>query len=413
MKFTTFVKSASVIAFASLLAACGNGSAGSSDKVELEYFSQKPEMQATLQEIITDFEKANPNISIKFSSVPDAETILKTRMANNEDPDIINVYPVAADFDAWAKDGRFLELGEDAGVGNLKEGAAEFYAVDNKIYSLPLNTNVYGIYYNKAKFKELGLEVPKTTAEFEKSVATIKDKGETPFALSLADSWSLNGFHQLAWVSAAGGYDQAQDILVRSGKGSITADNPATQAVVKSFELLHDNGQSGFSGAKYADAVAAFADGKALMMPQGSWAAAVINQQNADLDYGIFAFPGEKEGDDVTIGGADLALSISAKTEHPEEAKKFLAYMSSKEVMQKYYDVDGSPTSVEGVETEGKFPEIEGVAQYAFTDKQIAWLHKEWTSQNDFWTIAVETIKDPKADKLADELNAFFDPMKK
>lgn len=356
--------------------------------------------------------KANPDISIKFSSVPDAETILKTRMANNEDPDIINVYPVAADFDAWAKDGRFLELGEDAGVGNLKEGAAEIYAVDNKIYSLPLNTNVYGIYYNKAKFKELGLEVPKTTAEFEKLVATIKDKGETPFALSLADSWSLNGFHQLAWVSAAGGYDQAQDILVRSGKGSITADNPATQAVVKSFELLHDNGQSGFSGAKYADAVAAFADGKALMMPQGSWAAAVINQQNADLDYGIFAFPGEKEGDDVTIGGADLALSISAKTEHPEEAKKFLAYMSKKEVMQKYYDVDGSPTSVEGVETEGKFPEIEGVAQYAFTDKQIAWLHKEWTSQNDFWTIAVETTKDPKADKLADELNAFFDPMK-
>ncbi|MBM6438826.1 sugar ABC transporter substrate-binding protein, partial [Streptococcus suis] len=92
MKFTTFVKSASVIAFASLLAACGNGSAGSSDKVELEYFSQKPEMQATLQEIITDFEKANPDISIKFSSVPDAETILKTRMANNEEPYIINVY---------------------------------------------------------------------------------------------------------------------------------------------------------------------------------------------------------------------------------------------------------------------------------------------------------------------------------
>ncbi|MEY8462173.1 extracellular solute-binding protein [Streptococcus merionis] len=411
MNIKKFLKGISIGAFASLLVACGNSS--SSDAVELEYFSQKPEMQETLREIIKDFEKENPEIKIKFSSVPDAETVLKTRMANGEEPDIINVYPVAADFIAWAEDGRFLELSDDAGVGNLKEGAAEFYAVQDKIYSLPLNTNVYGIYYNKDKFNELGLEVPQTQKEFKALVETIKSKNETPFALSLADSWTLNGFHQLAWVSAAGGYDGAQDLLVRSAKGGISADSGATQSVIASFGLLHGNGQSGFSGAKYADAISAFAEGKALMMPQGSWAAAVVNQQNPDLNYGTFAFPGEKAGEDLTIGGADLALSISAKTKHPEEAKKFLNYLSTKEVMQKYYDVDGSPTSVIGVETDGKFPEIEGIAQYAFTDKQVAWLHKEWDSQNDFWTIAVETTKNPDATKLAKDLNAFFDPMKK
>ena len=411
MNIKTFLKGATLCAFASLLVACGNGSK-SSDAVELEYFSQKPEMQATLQEIIKDFEKENPDIQIKFSSVPDAETVLKTRMANNEEPDIINVYPVAADFAAWAKDGRFLELTDEAGLGNLKEGAAEFYAVDDKIYSLPLNTNVYGIYYNKEKFEKLGLEVPTTQDEFVELVKTIKGKKEVPFALSLGDSWTLNGFHQLAWVSGAGGYDAAQDLLIRSPKGSIATDSPAIQNVLTSFELLHDNAQSGATGAKYADAVAAFAEGEALMLPQGSWAAAVINQQNPDLEYGIFAFPGEKEGEDVTIGGADLALSINAKTKHPKEAQKFLAYMSSKEVMQKYYDVDGSPTSVMGVETEGKFPEIEGVAKYAFTDKQVAWMHSEWESQNGFWDIAVETVKDPNVNELAKSLNAFFDPMK-
>ncbi|HEP1810948.1 TPA: extracellular solute-binding protein [Streptococcus suis] len=411
MKMKTFLKCASVCAFASFLVACGNAS--SSDKVEIEYFSQKPEMQATLQEIIDDFEKENPTIDVKFSNVPDAGTVLKTRMANNEAPDVINIYPQNADFKAYAADGRFLEIGDDAGFSHLKDGAVTPYLVNEKNYTLPLTANAYGIYYNKDKFKELGLEVPTTYAEFVALVDKIKADGSAaPFALSLNDAWSLNGYHQLAWVTVAGGFDGAEDILIRSAKGAIQ-DDATTKAVLERLQLLTDNGQKGATGALYADAVAAFADGKALMMPQGSWAAAVINQQNADLDYGIFAFPGEKEGDDVTIGGADLALSISAKTEHPEEAKKFLAYMSSKEVMQKYYDVDGSPTSVEGVETEGKFPEIEGVAQYAFTDKQIAWLHKEWTSQNDFWTIAVETIKDPKADKLANELNAFFDPMKK
>lgn len=411
MKIKTVLKGATVCAFASLLVACSGGK--SSNSVELEYFSQKPEMQTTLQDIIKDFEKENPDIKIKFSSVPDAETVLKTRMANGDEPDIINVYPVASDFTAWAADGRFVELGDDSGVDNLKEGAAEFYAVNEKLYSLPLNTNVYGIYYNKEKFAELGLEVPTTQAEFSKLVDEIKAKNQVPFALALGDAWTLNGYHQLAWVSAAGGYDRAQDILVRSGKNSVSGDNDVTKKALASLKLLEGNGQSGFAGAKYADAVAAFAAGDALMMPQGSWAAAVVNQQNPDLDYGIFSFPGEKPGEDVTIGGADLALSISAKSEHPEEAKKFLEYISSKEVMQKYYDVDGSPTSVEGVETEGKFPQIEGVAKYAFTEKQVAWMHGEWTSQEEFWNIIVKQVKAPDAKIFANDLNAFFDTMKK
>lgn len=79
MKMRRFLKCASVCAFASFLVACGNSS--SSDKVEIEFFSQKPEMQATLQEIIDDFEKENPDIEVKFSNVPDAGTVLKTRMA--------------------------------------------------------------------------------------------------------------------------------------------------------------------------------------------------------------------------------------------------------------------------------------------------------------------------------------------
>ena len=40
---------------------------------------------------------------------------------------------------------------------NIKNDYAEKYAINNKIYSVPLTANLYGIYYNKTKFKELGL----------------------------------------------------------------------------------------------------------------------------------------------------------------------------------------------------------------------------------------------------------------
>ena len=40
-----------------------------------------------------------------------------------------------------------------------------------------LTANLYGIYYNKTKFKELGLEEPKTFKEFQEIVKKIKIVG--------------------------------------------------------------------------------------------------------------------------------------------------------------------------------------------------------------------------------------------
>ncbi len=108
-----------------------------------------------------------------------------------------------------------------------------------------MTANAYGIYYNKDKFKELGLEVPTTYAEFVALVDKIKADGSAaPFALSLNDAWSLNGYHQLAWVTVAGGFDGAEDILIRSAKGAIQND-ATTKAVLERLQLLKDNGQKG------------------------------------------------------------------------------------------------------------------------------------------------------------------------
>lgn len=176
----------SVLSAVGLLSACGNDSNSTSGKTtEIEFFNQKKEMQPTLQKIIKDFEKENPTIKVKFTNVPDPGKVLKTRIASGDAPDVINIYPQNTDFQEWAKAGIFEDLTGKDFLGNLKEGAAETYAVNDKIYSVPLTNNAWGFFYNADKFKELGLEVPKIWADFEKLVATIKEKGETPFALSL------------------------------------------------------------------------------------------------------------------------------------------------------------------------------------------------------------------------------------
>lgn len=413
MKFKSLLKAATTVAFASVLVACGNSSSSSSSVTEVEFFSQKPEMQATLQEIVDDYNKSQDEVKVKLTSVPDAGTVLKTRIANGEAPDVINIYPQNADFKGWAADGQFVDLTDESDIlGNLNEGAAEAYAVDSKIYNVPLTTNVSGIYYNKDAFAELGIEVPKSLAEFQDIVKKIKDDGQTPFAEALGDPWTVNGYAQLAWIQSAGSPQAANDYLRFSDKGAIKSDE-VTKNVAAYLDLLAGNGQSNSDGALYADTVAVFAEGKALMMANGSWALTVIKQQEPDFEVGFFPMPGlTADAPVMTVGAADMAVSISADSENIDASKDFVKYLSSTEAMQKYYDIDGSPTSVKGVETEGKFEELADVAALAFTDQQAIWLHSEWTSEETFWDANVSYIKNKDLTAYTDALNTFFDTMK-
>ena len=126
----------------------------------------------------------------------------------------------------------------------------------------------------------------------------------------------------------------------------------------------------------------------------------------------MFAYPGQSADEAMTVGAADLALSISESSENKEAANTFVEYMTTQAAMQKYYDVDGAPTSVTAVETEGRFPETEGVTQYVFTDQQIVWLQKEWTSEETFHHLTVEYVNNQDREQLATNLNNFFDTMK-
>lgn len=118
-------------------------------------------MVDTLKEIIKDFEKENPKIHVKMTSVPSAGTVLKTRMLAGDAPDVINIYPQNVDFKEWAKAGYFENMTGKSYLENIKNHYEKNYAVNGKIYSVPLSANVSGIYFNKTKFEELGLKVQK------------------------------------------------------------------------------------------------------------------------------------------------------------------------------------------------------------------------------------------------------------
>lgn len=396
------------------LSACSSQGESTDGKVTIEYFNQKGEMVDTLREIAKDFEKENPNVHVKVVNVPNAGEVLKTRVLAGDVPDVVNIFPQSIELQEWAKAGYFEDLSNKDYLKRVKNHYADKYAIDGKIYNIPYTANAYGIYYNKDKFKELGLKVPETWEEFEELVDTIIEKGETPFAIAGADTWTLNGYHQLALATATGGGKEANDYLRFSKPNAIKSSDSVLKDDFRLLDLFRKKGamQTNWQGAGYTDVVGAFARGDALMTPNGSWAITAINAQDPKFNVGTFPFPGKQKGQSLTIGAGDLAWSISSSSKHKKEANAFVEYMSRPEVMQKYYDVDGSPTAIEGVKEAGSDAPLAGLAELAFTDRHLVWLAQDWTSESDFYTLTGNYITTGDKEDMAKALNAFFNPMK-
>ncbi|MFS9065500.1 extracellular solute-binding protein [Streptococcus anginosus] len=396
------------------LSSCGNQGESTDGKVTIEYFNQKGEMVDTLREIAKDFEKENPNVHVKVVNVPNAGEVLKTRVLAGDIPDVVNIYPQSIELQEWAKAGYFEDLSDKDYIKRVKNHYADKYAIDGKIYNIPYTANAYGIYYNKDKFKELGLKVPETWEEFEELVDKIIAKGETPFAIAGADTWTLNGYHQLALATSTGGGKEANDYLRFSKPNAIKSSDSVLKDDFRLLDLFRKKGamQTNWQGAGYTDVVGAFARGDALMTPNGSWAITAINAQDPKFNVGTFPFPGKQKGQSLTIGAGDLAWSISSSSKHKKEANAFVEYMSRPEVMQKYYDVDGSPTAIEGVKEAGSDAPLAGLAELAFTDRHLVWLAQDWTSESDFYTLTGNYITTGNKEDMAKALNAFFNPMK-
>ena len=94
-----------------------------------------------------------------------------------------------------------------------------------------------------------------------------------------------------------------------------------------------------------------------------------------------------------------------------KRANAFVEYMTRPEVMQKYYDVDGSQQRSKG-QTNGRDSPLAGMTKYAFTDRHLVWLQQYWTSEANFHTLTMNYVLTGDKQGMVNDLNAFFNPMK-
>lgn len=346
-------------AFASA-ALCG---CGKSNKKEVEFFSSKSENSAIMKTLVDEFNKENASsgVTVVLNTPADAGTVLKTRLAKNDIPDII----------AYGGDSTYTEL-QSAGVLKDLSGAEYLKNVQDAYmqmvydvqknkeqvpYAVPYATNASGVIYNVDKFNQLELKVPKTWDEFLEVIQKIEDSGETPFEYTFKDNWTLC----CAWNSIAP--DLAPEDFNDDRIQNKTSFSDTHKEIADKYLELLKHGQKDILGTGYDDGNKAFANGDGVMMINGNWVLNQLTTANADVHVDMFALPASNDvSKNYVTSGIDVLLCASKNSKYPEVVDAFMNFMMKKENNQRY------------INDQFAFSPIKGVVQ---SDSKVAGIQKD------------------------------------
>lgn len=303
---------------------------------------QRDTEKAVIDSLNAEFEAAHPGVTIArvVKSFDDLKVTIKLALSDPNGPDVGQVNQ-GADMRAVVQGNLLLDLTPylpkyqwdkrfSAGIlarNSFTADGSQFGT--GNLYGVSPTAEVVGVYYNKEKFQQLGLSVPKTFAEFEALLTQAKAAGETPIVFGNLDQWP--GIHIFSAIQHILLPDRTWLDNFVYGQGQVSFDIPENvQAAAKVQEWVKAGYfTEGFAGIGYDDSWKLFAGGQGLMMITGSWLSGDIVSTGGEK-FGFFLLPPLTEGGKIlAIGGVGLPFCIRAGTKNADLAAEYLDWMVS------------------------------------------------------------------------------------
>ncbi len=328
---------------------------------------------AGLDAAVRVFEQRNPDIKVSLLSMGAGAMNpqkLMTSIVGGVPPDVIRQDRFT--IGDWASRGTFQALDErlreEAGKPNGIKAENYYPAAwneaiyQNHVYAIPTEIDDRLLFYNRALFREVGLDPdkpPRTWDElklYAKKLTKLNNDGtyqRIGFIPNYGNSW----LYLYAWQNGG-------EFMSKDGQTCTLADKPNVEALQFMTDVYDALGglnkvnifQSGFQGAEQDP----FYTGKIGMVTNGSWAVENIARYAPGLDFAVAPAPvpaerlkgeGRFKGQTPYItwtGGFSFAIPKGAR--HANAAWRFIQWMTSEEcyVLQnveqkKYSESKGRP----------------------------------------------------------------------
>jgi multiple sugar transport system substrate-binding protein len=316
-----------------LLAACGGGKtpAASSGPVTISMMMWgDPAELDVWNQIVADFHKAQPNITVKVE-VSDWDsywTKLKTMLSANTPPDVFAMdAPLYLDYQSR---GVLLNLQPylDQNPNMLNDvypQTLEAYKTADGMYGLPRDFQTVVLFYNKDMFDAAKVAYPTADWTYDdlrkaaKSLTTVGPDGKTTQFGFYSDPWDM----ELIWSEAIWAY----------GGDVINADHTKTLIgepnAMKAWQMLHDmmfvdkSWPTTTTAGEYGGDP--FLAGVAAMTTIGHWA--VPGYADAKFNWDVAPMPKGPAGQATSVNSAGFVVGKASKS--PDAAFEFLKYVVS------------------------------------------------------------------------------------
>lgn len=356
-------------------AAPSEKAAASGGKVKLEFFQQKRETAEIINEIIKGFQADNPDITVEQNNIPDAGTVIKTRVASGDTPDVFSHW-FNPDSRLLIDEGYLRDLTNEPFMKKIQKQYLDFSNYKGKNWMVPVSINFVGVYYNKDIFEKNNIQIPTTRAEFYAVCDKLKAAGVQPLQVTDKEQWTIGHGGTVIMENM---FDVSKFMDVIHDNLSVK-DIPGFSDYADWLEKSRKNyTQADFMGTAYEAGLGDFANGKGAMLMQGNWIIPVLKKANPNFKFGVFPFPAEKAEETKVHWGIDYTLCLSAKPKSDAvgaASLKFLDYFVNKGG-QVWADRDGSISCIDGVKSGRE--EYKAVSDMVFAGKCLAgWFSDNW-----------------------------------
>ncbi len=260
-------------------------------------------------------ENIKVKVNLEMPSSDQYESVLQARLSGGDAPDLCTLH--CNNIGTYNDAGYLYDLSNEPLADVIYENVKATVSVDGKLLAVPIESQAWGVLYNKEIFAECGLEAPDTLADLTAICETLKEKGYTPFMLAFQEQWVPQLMTGLTLGDIVSG--KLPDWLERMYKDEGSYDE--VREIFNVIDLIMANGTDRAMEEGSEAGAADFAMGKAAMFVQGTWASNTIMTTNPDMQLGVFALP---INDDPNCTRVNLSTSTTLAV-HPDSKELDLA----------------------------------------------------------------------------------------
>jgi ABC-type sugar transport system permease subunit/ABC-type glycerol-3-phosphate transport system substrate-binding protein len=323
---------AALLAFVALwLTSCG----GTSDERTEIRFLPWQEDYDFVQPLVERYERENPGVRIRLLRAAEQNETLKTLLATGEPPDVfaidVELFPAYHSVGALAslqpyleRDGfdesEYFRVTLDAFRTQGESGAPELFA-------LPKDCTPYVLYYNKALFRQAGIEPPDADWTWEEFFAAAQSLTGPADASGLREQYGLSTNY---WVQALMPWIWSSGGAVLDEEGRPVFDSPEVLRALRFLKQLIDAGVTPrqVHRAVSFNSKVTFDRGRvAMIAPAGRWVVNRIRDRESTVEYDVAPLPKGPTGLRATAL-AETGYCLSAVSEVSEEAYRFLRFLA-------------------------------------------------------------------------------------